>query len=376
MPKTLELNINRPAIKYTIDIHEGNLMNLPKILKIKLGLKETLPKIFLITHLNLNTLYGQKLAKEFEKEGFPITVESVNSGESIKSWITAEKLLHRMIGLELDRSSVVIALGGGVIGDMAGFVSSVYQRGIRFVQVPTSLVAMVDSSVGGKVAVNLGLSGKNLIGAFHQPSFVLMDLSLLKSLPDAEWKNGLSEVLKCAFIRDDNGSFYNWLIENKAAILQKTDYAIISQLIYEAVKTKSTLVSKDEMETNGLRILLNLGHTFGHSLEAASRYRLAHGEAIAIGMTLAARLSLKLGKINISVFEQIMNMIREFGLTDHIEKKYSFTSTELIRHFKHDKKVETGQVRFILPVGNLGHSEIVQNVDEEKLKEVFSEATY
>jgi 3-dehydroquinate synthetase len=249
MPKTLELNINRPAIKYTIDIHEGNLMNLPKILKIKLGLKETLPKIFLITHLNLNTLYGQKLAKEFEKEGFPITVESVNSGESIKSWITAEKLLHRMIGLELDRSSVVIALGGGVIGDMSGFVSSVYQRGIRFVQVPTSLVAMVDSSVGGKVAVNLGLSGKNLIGAFHQPSFVLMDLSLLKSLPDAEWKNGLSEVLKCAFIRDDNGSFYNWLIENKAAILQKTDYAIISQLIYEAVKTKATIVSKDEMET-------------------------------------------------------------------------------------------------------------------------------
>jgi 3-dehydroquinate synthetase len=123
-----------------------------------------------------------------------------------------------------------------------------------------------------------------------------MDLSLLKSLPDAEWKNGLSEVLKCAFIRDDNGSFYNWLIENKAAILQKTDYAIISQLIYEAVKTKATIVSKDEMETNGLRILLNLGHTFGHSLEAASRYRLAHGEAIAIGMTLAARLSLKLDK--------------------------------------------------------------------------------
>jgi 3-dehydroquinate synthase len=375
MSKVIDISINKPITRYSIDIGEGHLTNLPTLLKAKLALKAPLPKVFIVTHLNLNTLYGQRLSKSFSDEGFRVHTECINVGESIKSWMSAEKLLQKMIEFEMNRSSLVIALGGGVVGDLAGFASSVYQRGIRFVQVPTSLLAMVDSSVGGKVAVNLGLVGKNLIGAFHQPSFVLTDLNLLKTLPDSEWKNGLSEVLKCAFIKDDRGAFYNWLIENQEAILAKSNMHIIEQMIYESVRTKAHIVARDELEKNDIRALLNLGHTFGHSLEAASRYRIAHGEAVSIGMSLAAKLSAKIGKTTETVSDQIVELLKAYNMPHCIDRKHNFSPTELIRHFKYDKKAEGQVIRFILPVGAMvGRSEVVQNIEEEALKEVFKES--
>lgn len=364
--------------RYSIEIGSNILNNLASLLRSKLNLKENaLPKIFLITHLNLNTLYGQSISKSLSVAGFQVHVECINSGESIKNWATAEKLLNKMIEKELNRSSIVIALGGGVIGDLAGFVSSIYQRGIRFVQIPTSLLAMVDASVGGKVAVNLGLVGKNLIGSFHQPSLVVADLDTLKSLPTNEWKAGLGEVLKYAFLKEDRGAFYNWLMENKTHILMRSNLDLIEHMIAESVRTKSHFVSRDENEITGVRALLNLGHTFGHSLEAASRYRLAHGEAISIGMSLASRLALKMNKIHQGVSDQIVNLLKAFGLSHHIDKKHGFTPNELMRHFKYDKKAEGEVVRFIVPSGAvIGHCEIVQNVPEELLKEVFEEAIY
>ncbi len=375
--KTIEISINRPVVRYSIEIGENILGNLPTMIKGKMGLRDPLPKILLITHLNLNTLYGQKLAKYLTDEGFKVHTECINTGESIKSWATAEKLLQKMIELEMNRSSIIIALGGGVIGDLSGFVSSVYNRGTRFIQVPTSLLAMVDASVGGKVAVNLGLVGKNLIGSFHQPNFVLTDLGTLKSLPEVEWKNGLSEVIKCAFLKEDRGSFYNWLIDNRSAITGRTDMEIIEHMVSESVRTKAQLVSRDEQEKSGLRMLLNLGHTFGHSLEASSRYRIAHGEAVAIGITLAARLAVKMGRTPQNICDQVINIVKAFGLAHHIDKKHGFSANELIKQFRYDKKNEGEIVRFIVPSGPvIGHCEVVHGVKEEMLREVFEEATF
>ncbi len=376
--KTIEITLNRSISRYSIEIGSNILNNIGLLLKTKLGLKDTaLPKIFLISHLNLNTLYGHSIVKSLKDMGFQVHVECVNIGESVKNWATAEKLLNKMIEQELSRSSIVLALGGGVVGDMAGFVSSVYQRGIRFVQIPTSLLSMVDASVGGKVAVNLGLVGKNLIGSFHQPSLVMADLNTLKSLPEAEWKAGLGEVLKYAFLKEDRGAFYNWLVENKTHILMRDNPDLIEYIVSESIRTKSQFVARDENETSGIRILLNLGHTFGHSLEAASRYRLAHGEAISIGMCLSARLALKLSKTSQAVSDQIVNLVKTFGLPHQIDKKHGFTPSDLMRHFKYDKKNEGEIVRFIVPAGSvIGHCEVVQNVSEQVLKEVFEEAIH
>ncbi|MDX1917872.1 MAG: 3-dehydroquinate synthase [Candidatus Caenarcaniphilales bacterium] len=376
MPQTVEVRIERSSEHYTIEVAENNLLKLPALMRARLSLREPLPRVLIVTHLNLNNLYGQTLQDALEKAGFTVATECFNVGESIKSWNSAERLLQKMIEYGLSRDSIVIALGGGVIGDLAGFASSIFYRGISIVQVPTSLLAMVDSSVGGKVAVNLGLSGKNLVGAFHHPCLVNIDLTLLRSLPEKEWKNGLSEVIKYALIREDDGAFYKWLMENRVPILSKSDFNIIKHMVTECIKVKAKIVMQDEKELSGTRQILNLGHTFGHSLEAASLYRLAHGEAIAIGMTLAARLSFKLGKIDDSIYDKILNIVKTFGLTDHISKSHGLTPGMLIRHFKYDKKAEGGTVKFILPVGSLSHCEIVSGVSEDLLKAVFEEATF
>jgi 3-dehydroquinate synthase len=377
MAKNIEVLINKSPIRYSIEIENGVLEKLPSLLTKKLHLKkdETV-KIFLITHLHLYTLYGQKLQKALTEEGFQVFVEYSAVGESVKSWLNAEKLLNKMIDLKLSRSGIVMALGGGIIGDLAGFVSSIYQRGLKFVQVPTSLLSMVDASVGGKVAVNLGVAGKNLIGSFYQPSLVVADLDTLKSLPESEWRFGLSEVIKYSLLKEDGGIFYRWLEENKVAILKRSDNSVIEYLVAECIKTKVHFVSKDEMETTDIRIMLNLGHTFGHSLEAASRYRISHGEAVAMGISLAGRLALKLNKINGATFEQIINILNLFNLPNHIDKKYDFNTSQLIRHFEYDKKNEGTGVKFIIPSKFIGHCEVVKGVSEKILEEVFAESIY
>jgi 3-dehydroquinate synthase len=374
MTHSIDVNILRQSVKYSIEIGEGCLFTLADSLKAKFDFKENLPKIILITHHNLNNLYGIKLAKQLTEAGFQVHSEIINTGESIKTWASAERILNKMIDLKMGRQGLVLALGGGVIGDLAGFCASVYNRGVKLVHVPTSLLAMVDSSIGGKVAVNLGVSGKNLIGAFYQPSLVISDTQTLKTLPDSEWKNGLSEVLKYALIKEDGGHFYKSLLENKVGIVNRSNYKAINTMISECIKTKASMVAKDEQETGESRILLNLGHTFGHSLEAASRYRMAHGEAVAIGVCLAAKLGLKLGKITPGIYDNIINLVKVFGLPHQIDKKFGFTPGELIRHFEYDKKNEGKVVRFIIPSGTIGHCEVARSVDENLLKEIFSEA--
>lgn len=373
MAKTIEITISRSSPRYSVEIEEGSLPKIATTIKNKLHLKDALPKIFLITHLHLNGLYGQRVVKALEEAGFRVYVENVNVGESIKTWASAEKLLNRMIELKLGRNTIVMALGGGVIGDLAGFVASIYKRGVRFIQVPTTLLAMVDSSVGGKVAVNLGLAGKNLVGAFHQPSLVIADLAVLKTLPDQEWRYGMSEIIKCALIKEDNGTFYRWLSENRAAIATKSNLLLIEQMISECVRTKALIVSKDETEKSDTRIILNLGHTFGHSIEAASRYRIAHGEAVAMGIGLAARLAVKMNKISSSTLEQILNLVKSYNLPSAIDRKLGFNPADLIRHFEYDKKTEDENVRFVIPSGTLGHCEVVQDIPNELLEQVFTE---
>ncbi|MDJ0626564.1 MAG: 3-dehydroquinate synthase [Candidatus Caenarcaniphilales bacterium] len=376
MTKLIDILINRKSINYSIDIDENNLEKLPLLIKSKLHLVPPYPKLFLLTHHNLNSLYGNKIVKKLNEEGFEIFTELVNNGESVKSWKNAEKLLTRMIENKLGRNAIVIALGGGVIGDLAGFISAIYNRGIDFIQIPTTLLSMVDSSVGGKTGVNLGLSGKNLVGAFHQPKMVLVDLSTLTTLPDIEWKHGLSEVIKYSLLKNDNGNFYKWLQDNKASIITKSNIKAMEYMIGECIQTKANIVSKDEYETGGHRILLNLGHTFGHSLEAASRYRIAHGEAVAMGISLAARLAVKINKIDKNLCNQILNILKSYDLPNHIDIHYSFSPYELIRHFEYDKKNQGSTIRFVVPSRTIGRCEVVQDIPQEILVDVFSEAIY
>lgn len=377
MAKSIEILINKAPLRYSIEVESGVLAKLPSLLRKKLHLKkEETIKIFIITHLHLYNLYGQKIQKALIDDGFQVSIEYVAVGESMKNWASAEKLLNKMIDLKLSRNGIVIALGGGVIGDLAGFVSSIYQRGLKFIQIPTSLLSMVDASVGGKVAVNLGVSGKNLIGSFYQPSLVVADLDTLKTLPEHEWRFGLSEVIKYGLLKEDGGIFFQWLQEHKDSILQRTDNSVIEYLVAECIKTKANFVTKDETETADIRIMLNLGHTFGHSLEAASRYRISHGEAVALGISLSARLALKLNKINNIMLEQILKMLTLFKLPDHIDKKYDFNTSQLIKHFEYDKKNEGNSVKFIIPSKFLGHCEVVKGISEQVLQEVFAESIY
>lgn len=293
-----------------------------------------------------------------------VTTHIVQDGEQYKSLDSASAIFEALAGAGANRDAAIIALGGGVIGDLAGFAAACWMRGIAFAQLPTTLLAMVDSSVGGKTAVNLS-SGKNLVGAFHQPGFVVIDTDTLSTLPDREFRAGLAEVVKYGAIGD--AGFFDALDANAAALAGR-DTSTIVDAIATSCRHKARVVASDERET-GDRALLNFGHTFAHALEAEAGYgELLHGEAVAIGMVLAARLSTRLGRADGSDADRLTALLERLALPTQAPKHLD--TSRLIERMRLDKKNAGGRLRLIL-WRRIGDAEIVPGIDEGDIAAVL-----
>jgi 3-dehydroquinate synthase len=296
---------------------------------------------------------------ELEGAGFRLSQLTIPSGEGSKSLTQAARLWEAMLDEHTDRGSVVIAIGGGVVGDLAGFVAASFTRGLPLVQVPTTLLSHVDSSVGGKTGVNLP-KAKNMVGAFWQPSMVVIDTDSLNTLPQREYVSGLAEVLKYGVILVPQ--LLEYLEQNVPAVLRK-DALVVSHLVAESCKAKALVVQQDERETTGLRAILNYGHTFAHALESVVGYgQLLHGEAVSIGMHMAACLAYQLKRVPMSFVE------RQSKLLLALQLPTQFTEAEpdrLWAAMQHDKKVEHGQLRFVLPT-RFGHVELVPGISKQQ----------
>ena len=282
-------------------------------------------------------------------------------GEASKSWAMLERLTDRLLALGVERSDRIVALGGGVIGDLVGFAAAILKRGCGFVQVPTTLLAQVDSSVGGKTAIN-SAAGKNLIGAFHQPDLVLIDPATLDTLPAREARAGYAEIVKYGLI--DDPAFFAWCEAHGAALLAGDRAARIHAIAY-SVAAKARVVAADERETSGLRALLNLGHTFGHALEAETGFgdRLLHGEAVACGMALAFRFSAAQGLCPAGEAARVGRHLAEAGLPITLSEAQADAPGEtLVAHMAHDKKMESGRLPFLLARG-IGETFLAKDVD-------------
>ncbi len=286
-------------------------------------------------------------------------------GEAHKTLESAARIFATLAELKASRDATIVALGGGVVGDLAGFAAACWMRGIAFVQVPTTLLAMVDSSVGGKTAVDLP-QGKNLVGAFHQPRAVIVDTDTLSTLPARELRAGFAEVIKYGALGD--AAFFAWLEQNAAALLAK-DAAALTHAIAHCCAQKAGIVARDETE-QGERALLNLGHTFGHALETLTGYgALLHGEAIAIGMTLAARLSATLGRAPDADTERLERLLDRFGLPTSLPA--GVEADRMLELMRLDKKNLSGRLRLILWRG-IGLAEIVRDVDEGAIRSLLT----
>ena len=319
-------------------------------------------QVFIITNETVAPLYLSSLKESLS----PFIVEELilKDGEKFKNLATFELILSHLLEKKCSRDATIITLGGGVIGDMAGFAAATYQRGINFIQVPTTLLSQVDSSVGGKTAVNHVL-GKNMIGAFHQPQAVIIDINSLKTLPERELSAGLAEVIKCAVGYDRD--FFYWLEENISAVKILSAPAI-TYMIKRCCEIKAEIVSLDEKE-KGVRALLNLGHTFGHAIEAEQGYgNWLHGEAVAVGLILAGKMSVALGQFKQDDQARLVKLIEKAGLPTLGPKTMKFN--QYIKHMQRDKKVKEGKLHFIL-LTSLGTSHVASNIDEQVLKNVI-----
>jgi 3-dehydroquinate synthase len=318
----------------------------------------------LISDANVLHSYAQPLQQTLLAAGYRADLLEVPSGEASKSVAQAERLWNEMLACRTDRKSLVIAVGGGVVGDLAGFVAATFGRGLRFYQVPTTLLAQVDSSVGGKVGINLA-AAKNMVGAFWQPSGVLIDLAVLQTLPKREYVSGLAEVVKYGMILD--APFFEYL-ESVAPQLLARDQAVLEKVVARCCELKAQVVEQDEREETGLRAVLNYGHTFCHAIETISGYgTYLHGEAVAIGMIQASQLAERLGRIETSL------TARQRALLQALELPVTAPQLDpqrLLAAMQHDKKVEHGKLRFILPT-RMGHVELVAGVAPDLVLEVL-----
>lgn len=321
--------------------------------------------LFLVTDTQVASIYEQPVTNSLRQAGYKVEVARVESGEQAKQLSNYESIVTRMLEAGCDRSSVVLALGGGVVGDLAGFVAATYMRGIPFVQLPTTLLAH-DSSVGGKVAINHPLA-KNVMGAFHQPLLVIYDVSTLKTLPPRELSAGFAEVVKEGLIRD--ASFVTWLEQNVKSLLACQE-ELLAEAVYRGCSIKAEIVSQDERE-QGVRAHLNLGHTFGHAFEVLLSYsRLNHGEAVSIGMVLAARLAEQLGIAPSGIADFTRNVLRKFHLPT--DWPAELEPSDVLSVMRRDKKVQNGKLRLVLPV-TIGAVTVVDDVKEEDLLSVMKD---
>ncbi len=295
----------------------------------------------IITDSQVNTLHGKRVLEALRKMELKIDLIDFPEGEASKNMQTCLQLVEKLIALGADRHTALIALGGGVTGDMTGFIASIYMRGVPFFQIPTTLMAQVDSSIGGKTGIDLPV-GKNLLGTFYQPQAVFIDLTFLQTLPDFEFNNGLSEILKHGIIEDPQ--LLTSLEEETQAVL-KRDFKLLEKIITKSCRIKKRIVEMDEKE-GGLRRILNFGHTLGHAVEAESGYALSHGQAVAIGMVYAATLSEKLNYLSSKDRKRIESLMKAFGLPHRIPK--ALASKALLSRMSKDKKKEGTLIPFIL----------------------------
>jgi 3-dehydroquinate synthase len=317
-------------------------------------------RIVVVTNAAVAALWLAPLRASLAAAGLESDAILVPDGEAHKSWATLNDVLTRLLEMRAERSTLLVALGGGVVGDLAGFAAAIYQRGIPFVQVPTTLLAQVDSSVGGKTAVNHPL-GKNMIGAFWQPRAVLIDTGCLATLPDRELHAGLAEVVKYGAIRDRD--FFDWLERSMDALLAR-DGDALTHAIVESCRIKAAVVAADERET-GERALLNFGHTFGHAIETAAGYgQWLHGEAVAAGMVLAARLSTRVCGLDESEAKRLTALLERARLPVAAPRWPVERWLELMAH---DKKVEAGVIRFVL-LETLGRAVVRRGVEAGALE--------
>lgn len=318
--------------------------------------------VLVVSNTTVAPLYLQRVVDGLD--GFSVGKLLIEDGEQFKSLEQANRVFDALAALGANRDATIIALGGGVIGDLAGFSAACWMRGIDFLQMPTTLLAMVDSSVGGKTGVNL-VAGKNLVGAFHQPQAVVIDTATLATLPDREYAAGLAEVIKYGALGD--ARFFNWLETNAVALLHRDD-DVVGEAIAASCRHKASVVARDERE-EGERALLNFGHTFGHALEAEAGYgTLLHGEAVAIGMMLAARLSSELGMADVADSARLQKLLHECVLPTAIPAGHSVE--RLIQRMRLDKKNVGGTLRLILWRG-IGRAEVVAGVAEAAIARVL-----
>ncbi len=323
------------------------------------------PRVVILTNPVVGALWLAPLHASLAAAGIASESIMVPDGETFKSWPTLQDVLTRLLEQKVERATTLVALGGGVVGDLAGFAAAIYQRGIPFVQMPTTLLAQVDSSVGGKTGINHAL-GKNMIGAFHQPRAVLIDTDCLSTLPDRQLSAGLAEVIKTAVIRDR--SFFEWLEGNVARLVAR-DAGGLVHAVSESCRIKAAIVAADERET-GERALLNFGHTFGHAIEAGVGYgEWLHGEAVAAGMVLAARLSERLGFVAGADVARLRNLLKDVRLPVDAPNLGADRYLALMRH---DKKVMAGWIRFVVLRG-LGDASVASDVPVDTVRALLEE---
>ena len=347
---------------YDITIGSGLLRNAGELLSQHLTRKKTA----IVTDANVANFHLQTLQDSLKAAGIASTAIIMPPGEATKSYAGLAEVCDKLLGAGIERNDQVIALGGGVIGDLAGFASAILRRGVKFIQIPTSLLAQVDSSVGGKTGIN-SPHGKNLIGAFHQPSHVLIDLDLLKTLPQRQRAAGYAEVVKYGLLGD--ATFYHWLDHNVESVIDCAQGAV-DHAVRVSCETKARIVAEDETET-GVRALLNLGHTFGHALEASTGYSevLLHGEAVAIGMVQAFRFSEMQGLCAAGTADRVVKHLVRAGLPTHVSAiRAELPSPEkMVEIMRQDKKASGGKLTFILTRG-IGQAFIAKDVADAAVR--------
>ncbi|MBE0615045.1 MAG: 3-dehydroquinate synthase [Burkholderiales bacterium] len=358
--QTLRVELGERA--YPIHIGEG-LLSDDALLAPHLDL----PKAAIVTNTTVAPLYLQRLIGALQSRNVSVISIVLEDGERYKDWTTLNRIYDALLEHRCDRKTALIALGGGVIGDLGGFAAATYMRGIPFIQVPTTLLAQVDSSIGGKTGINHPL-GKNMIGAFYQPRVVLADIAVLASLPPRELSAGLAEVIKHGLVRDE--AFVSWLEQNVER-LRACEPDALAHAVRRCCEIKAAVVAEDERET-GVRALLNFGHTFGHAIESGLGYgNWLHGEAVAAGMVMAANLSRRMGFIAQADLDRIVALLKRAGLPT---MQPGIAPARLLELMALDKKTEGGQLRFVL-LDRIGAASIRAEVQPAILQEAMAACT-
>jgi len=343
--------VNLAERSYDIEIGSGNLPGAAEFFGARVPLKH----VVVVTDGNVAASHAPTVVDSLEQAGTRVDLVIVEPGETTKSIENADRLWQRLLEVGADRSSSVVAVGGGVVGDLAGFVAATYARGIALLQVPTTLLAQVDSSVGGKVGVNLP-DAKNMVGAFWQPRGVLIDTDVLSTLPAREFRAGMAEVVKYGVILD--ADFFGYLEQHVEAIKARQP-DVLRHLIARSCQLKADVVQADERELTGRRVVLNYGHTFCHAIEAVTGYgHFLHGEAVAIGMLCASRLAELLGRVDQRVTRRQHDLLTALELPTEVPE---VDRSQLITAMQRDKKTQYGRLRFVLP-SRLGHVELVDDI--------------